>query len=91
MHDLGNTSVSDFLGHPEDMVTRVKATREPVILMKGGRSQAVLLDVKSYEQMQKRLAILEGIARGEKDASEGRTAPHGEVMARLKSRWRAKK
>ncbi|MUL01115.1 type II toxin-antitoxin system prevent-host-death family antitoxin, partial [Aliivibrio fischeri] len=42
------------------------ASKEPVLITEHGQPSAYLLDVDDYEFMQKRIAILEGIARGEK-------------------------
>jgi hypothetical protein len=36
--------------------------------------------------MQQRMAVLEGIARGEQAVAEGRTASHAQAQARL-ARW----
>ncbi|HGS5357530.1 TPA: type II toxin-antitoxin system Phd/YefM family antitoxin, partial [Vibrio cholerae] len=40
-------------------------TKEPVLITEHGKPLAYLIDVDDYEFMQNRLAILEGIARGE--------------------------
>ncbi|ENM3829541.1 TPA: type II toxin-antitoxin system Phd/YefM family antitoxin, partial [Vibrio cholerae] len=40
-------------------------TKEPVLITEHGKPSAYLIDVDDYEFMQNRLAILEGIARGE--------------------------
>ncbi|RPB32900.1 prevent-host-death family protein, partial [Vibrio diabolicus] len=40
-------------------------TKEPVLITEHGKPSAYLVDVDDYEFMQNRLAILEGIARGE--------------------------
>jgi predicted transcriptional regulator len=42
--------------------------------------------VATYEAQQQRMAILEGIARGEVAVAEGRVVSHAEAKARL-SRW----
>ncbi|MCV6071098.1 type II toxin-antitoxin system Phd/YefM family antitoxin, partial [Escherichia coli] len=41
-------------------------TKEPVLITEHGKPSAYLVDVDDYEFMQNRLAILEGIARGER-------------------------
>ncbi|EJO4004837.1 type II toxin-antitoxin system Phd/YefM family antitoxin, partial [Vibrio cholerae] len=41
-------------------------TKEPVLITEHGKPSAYLIDVDDYEFMQNRLAILEGIARGER-------------------------
>ena len=60
--------------------------REPVLITQHGRPAAYLLDVDTYEALQRRVAILEGIARGERAAEEGRTLTHEQAKKRL-SRW----
>ena len=43
--------------------------REPILITEHGRPSAYLVDVESYELLQKRMKLLEGIARGEKAVS----------------------
>jgi hypothetical protein len=45
-----------------------------------------LVDVKTYEELQRRLAVLEGIARGERAIDEGRTLSQAEPKRRM-FRW----
>jgi prevent-host-death family protein len=45
---------------------------EPVLITEHGRPSAYLVDVDSYEFMQNRMNILEGIAKGEKAILENR-------------------
>jgi predicted transcriptional regulator len=42
--------------------------------------------LKPYQLMQQRMAVLEGIARGEQAAAEGRTATHAQAKQRL-AKW----
>ena len=46
---------------------------EPVLITEHGKPSAYLVDVDSYEFMQNRMGILEGIARGERAILEKRT------------------
>ncbi|MCV5231887.1 type II toxin-antitoxin system Phd/YefM family antitoxin, partial [Escherichia coli] len=46
-------------------------TKEPVLITEHGKPSAYLVDVDDYEFMQNRLAILEGIARGERALADG--------------------
>ena len=63
-------------------------TREPVLITEHGRPSAYLIDVKSYELMQDRMKILEGIARGERAILENRTFSQGEAKRKLE-KWLA--
>ena len=48
-------------------------SKEPVLITEHGRASAYLLDVDDYEMMQRRIEILEGIARGETALQEDRS------------------
>ena len=41
------------------------SSKEPVLITEHGQPSAYLVDVDDFEMMQKRMSILEGIARGE--------------------------
>jgi len=42
--------------------------------------------VDSYEKLQRRVAVLEGIARGERAVEQGRVVTHTKAKARM-ARW----
>ena len=72
--------------------TRILATLDeekvPILITEHGRPAAYLVDVQTFEQLQDRMRILEGIARGERAVLEGRTLTHAEARERL-GRWLA--
>lgn len=43
----------------------LRTSKEPVLITEHGQPSAYLVDVDDYEMMQKRMSILEGIAKGE--------------------------
>ena len=59
---------------------------EPVLITEHGKPSAYLIDVDSYEFMQNRMAILEGIARGERAILEGRTYTQSEAKIKM-NKW----
>lgn len=61
-------------------------SKEPILITEHGRPSAYLVDVDDYENMQRRVAILEGIARGEKAIDEGRTVTNDAAKDRLE-KW----
>ncbi|CZF77540.1 antitoxin [Grimontia sp. AD028] len=61
-------------------------TKEPVLITEHGKPSAYLVDVEDYEFMQNRLAILEGIARGERALAEGKTVSQQEAKDKM-SKW----
>ena len=69
-----------------EIIAEVEAERDPVLITQYGRPAAYLVDVETYEDTQRRLAILEGIARGERAIEEGRVVSHAEAKKRM-ARW----
>ena len=61
---------------------------EAVLITEHGEPSAYLLDVDSYEFMQDRMQILEGIARGERAILEKRTFSQIEAKRKMK-KWLA--
>jgi len=59
---------------------------EPVLITEHGKPSAYLIDVESFEQIQRRMSILEGIARGERAILENRTFSNAEAKRRMK-KW----
>ena len=59
---------------------------EPVLITEHGRPSAYLVDVDSYEFMQNRMRILDGIARGERAILDNRTFSQVKAKQRMK-RW----
>jgi len=68
------------------VLSDVNATREPVLITEHGKPSAYLIDVESYELMQDRMKILEGIARGEKAILENRTYSQDEAKRKM-AKW----
>jgi len=64
----------------------LRESKEPVLITEHGRPSAYLVDVDDYEFMERRMKILEGIARGEADILEGRTKSHAEAKKAM-SKW----
>jgi prevent-host-death family protein len=59
---------------------------EPVLITEHGRPSAYLVDVEDFEFMQRRLRILEGLARGEAAVAEGRVQSRREAEETL-AKW----
>ena len=63
------------------------ATKEPVLITEHGQPSAYLVDVQDYEFTQRRLALLEGLSRGERAVLEGRTFSQAEAREKM-AKWR---
>jgi PHD/YefM family antitoxin component YafN of YafNO toxin-antitoxin module len=59
---------------------------EPVLITEHGKPSAYLVDVDTYEFMQNRMQILEGISRGERAILENRTFSQAEARRKMK-KW----
>ena len=71
-----------------NVISQLTADQEPVLITQHGLPAAYLIDVQTYEVMQNRLTLLEGIARGEKAILEERVLSHKEAKLRM-ARWLA--
>ena len=69
-----------------ELLSDVERDKEPILITQHGLPTAYLVDVESYELMQQRMNILEGIARGEQAIAEGRAVSHVLAKKRL-ARW----
>lgn len=69
-----------------ELLSDVERQRQPILITQHGLPSAYLVDVESYELMQQRMMVLEGIARGEQALAEGRVATHAQARTRL-ARW----
>ena len=69
-----------------EILSQVERDKMPVLITQHGRPAAYLVDVGTYEELQRRLAVLEGIARGERAIEEGRTLSQAEARKRMQ-RW----
>lgn len=83
---MSTRPVTEIKRHATRIIAKLKSDRRPVVITQHGRSAAVLLDVETYDELKRRLALLEGIARGERAFAEGRTVSHARAKKRL-SRW----
>ena len=68
------------------ILSDLHASKDPVLITEHGLPSAYLVDVAVFEQMQERMAILEGIARGERAIQENRTVPHAQARRRMQ-KW----
>lgn len=69
-----------------ELLADIERDKEPILITQHGLPSAYLLDVETYQLMQQRMGILEGIARGEQAVAEGRAVTHAQARKRL-ARW----
>jgi prevent-host-death family protein len=69
-----------------ELLSELEKSREPILITQHGLPSAYLVDVDSYEALQRRMNLLEGIARGEKAIEQGRLLTHAQARQRM-ARW----
>jgi antitoxin YefM len=74
--------LSEFRAGVATFVKQVNDTRRPMVLTQHGRGVAVLVDIREFEVMRERLAILEDISAAEAQFAAGGGIPHEEAKAR---------
>ena len=69
-----------------ELLSDLERSQEPILITQHGLPSAYLVDVETYEEMTRRIRLLEGIARGEKAVEEGRTLTQARAKKRM-ARW----
>ncbi|MFC0019037.1 type II toxin-antitoxin system prevent-host-death family antitoxin [Roseibacillus persicicus] len=69
-----------------DLISEISSAREPIMITQHGLPAAYLVDVESYQKMEARVDLLEGVAKGEKAIQEGRVLKNSEAKQRM-GRW----
>jgi prevent-host-death family protein len=69
-----------------ELLSDLERSKEPILITQHGVPTAYLVDVETYEILQRRMSLLEGIARGERALEEGRTLSHAQAKQRM-ARW----
>lgn len=69
-----------------ELLSELERNREPILITQHGIPSAYLVDVETYEALQQRMSLLEGIARGERAIEDGRTISHAQAKRRM-ARW----
>jgi prevent-host-death family protein len=78
--------VTTLKRHATEILNQLKRDQEPILITKHGVPSAYLVDVKTFETLQRRMTLLDGIARGEEAIEEGQSVTHNQAR-QLMSRW----
>ena len=68
------------------VLERIRMEKEPLLITEHGKPAAYLVDVESYEANEKRMRLLEGLARGEQAIADGRVVSNDEAKAKF-AKW----
>jgi len=78
--------VTTLKRHATEILSELERDKEPILITQHGVPTAYLVDVETYETLQRRMCLLEGIARGERAIEEGRTLSNSQAKQRM-ARW----
>ena len=67
------------------LLDRINEEREPIIITQNGEAKAAFVDIKSYEEQQETLAMLQILAIGEKQVAAGEVYPFDEVVNEIRN------
>jgi prevent-host-death family protein len=73
--------VSDLREDVADVLRRVRASRDPIVITQRGRAAAVMLSVDEYERAENERQLLRALARGEQEIRAGKGHDLDSVLA----------
>lgn len=85
-HFMRTELVTTLKRQATELLSEVERDKKPILITQHGLPSAYLVDVETFEALQQRMSLLEGIARGEKAVEEGRTLTNAEAKKRM-ARW----
>jgi PHD/YefM family antitoxin component YafN of YafNO toxin-antitoxin module len=91
MPDLSNShSLTDFQRNARAFIEDLNQTQEPVLLTVNGKVQAILVDPKSFQEMERSLEkerFFDAIKEGERAVQEGRTVAAKKAYTQMKRKY----
>jgi prevent-host-death family protein len=69
-----------------EIIADLQAEKDSILITQYGKPAAYLVDVGIYEDMNRRLSVLEGLALGEQALRTGRTLSQAKARKRM-ARW----
>ena len=78
--------VSYFKNNMAEVLRKLNENQGTMIITQNGEAKAALIDIKAYEELQESLAMLEMIALGNKNLTEGRYRPAEQVLKEFEER-----
>ncbi len=82
-------SLTNFKEHSREIIARLKASGQPLVLTVGGEAELVVLAKDSYQRMMAlvdRAQAIEGIQRGLASMERGEGRPAREVFEEIRQR-----
>ncbi|WP_144639361.1 type II toxin-antitoxin system Phd/YefM family antitoxin [Bordetella genomosp. 13] len=77
--------ISYLKSHAAEIVKDLSESREPMLITQNGEAKLVVMDVRSYEEQEQALALLQLLANNRREIEEGRLVPAADVFARIEA------
>ena len=78
--------VSYFKNNMAKVIRKLNESRGTMIITQNGEAKAAIIDIKAYEDLQETLSMLEMIAQGNRNLTEGRYRPAEQVLQEFEER-----
>jgi prevent-host-death family protein len=78
--------ISYLKANAAEVLQKLTAQRQPLVITQNGEAKAVIQDVASYEETQETLALLKILALGNQQVGQGRVKPVADVVKSFRSR-----
>lgn len=78
--------VSYFKNNMAKVIRKLNESRGTMIITQNGEARAAIIDIKAYEDLQETLSMLEMIAQGNRNLTEGRYRPAEQVLQEFEER-----
>lgn len=75
--------LSEFRSGVASFIKQVSDTRRPLVLTQHGRGVAVVVDIREFDTMREKLAILDDIQISRAQIAAGQGIPHDEAKTRV--------
>ena len=69
-----------------EIIAYLQTEKDAILITQHGKPAAYLVDVASYEELNRRISVLEGVALGERAVREGRVLSQAQAKRRF-SKW----
>jgi len=76
--------ISYIKANAAEVIKQVNETQQPYIITVNGEAKAVLQDVREYEAMQEKIAMLTILVQGQREYIEGKTVTLDEAIANIR-------
>ena len=78
--------ISYLKAHASELIRDISDNKNTIIITQNGEAKAIILDLKSYEQMKDSLALLKMLAMSTKSKARGDYKPIKKAFSDIRSR-----